>query len=192
VAVLVWPGPAALPDFRRRALAAALAARHPGVRGVDARYAYFIATDGPLPEAVAATLRAILDEGPVAADGPGAAVWVTPRPGTISPWSSKATDIVHNAGLATAIRRVERGIRYAIEVDGGLDAAALAALAPELHDRMTEWLGREPPAPVALFGAADPRPLPTPRWASRCRLTRSTTSWPATASLVATPPTPSS
>ncbi len=157
--MLVWPGPAALPDFRRRALGAALAARHPAVRGVDARYAYFIAVDGPLSDAAAATLRAILDEGPVAADGPGEALWVTPRPGTISPWSSKATDIVHNAGLGATVRRVERGIRYAIDTEGGIDAAALAALAPELHDRMTEWLGREPPAPVALFGAADPRPL---------------------------------
>jgi phosphoribosylformylglycinamidine synthase len=38
-------------------------------------------------------------------------VLVVPRPGTISPWSSKATDIAHNCGLS-AIRRLERGVAY--------------------------------------------------------------------------------
>ena len=38
-------------------------------------------------------------------------VLVLPRPGTISPWSSKATDIAHNCGL-TKIKRLERGVSY--------------------------------------------------------------------------------
>ena len=40
---------------------------------------------------------------------------VTPRPGTISPWSSKSTDIAHNCGLAKVVR-LERGIAYYISL----------------------------------------------------------------------------
>ena len=41
----------------------------------------------------------------------GADFYVTPRKGTISPWSSKATDIFRNCGLKS-IKRVERGIPF--------------------------------------------------------------------------------
>ena len=39
---------------------------------------------------------------------------VVPRFGTISPWSSKATDIAHVCGL-DAVRRIERGIVWRID-----------------------------------------------------------------------------
>ena len=45
----------------------------------------------------------------------GADFYVTPRKGTISPWSSKATDIFRNCGLKS-IKRVERGIRYNVSL----------------------------------------------------------------------------
>ena len=57
--------------------------------------------------------------------------FVTPRKGTISPWSSKATDIFRNCGLK-GIARVERGIRF--NVSPAVPPAALGAL----YDRMTE------------------------------------------------------
>ncbi len=63
---------------------------------------------------------------------------VVPRPGTISPWSSKATDIAHVCGL-DAVRRLERGIAYRLQArEAALAGARLDALAPLLHDRMTE------------------------------------------------------
>ncbi|MEZ5558321.1 MAG: phosphoribosylformylglycinamidine synthase [Pseudomonadales bacterium] len=56
---------------------------------------------------------------------------VVPRRGTISPWSSKATDIFHICGL-TKVVRVERGVRWFVDGDtGAIDSHAL-------YDRMTQ------------------------------------------------------
>ena len=85
-------------------------------------------------------------EGPAADDG--TRFFVTPRKGTISPWSSKATDIFRNCGLKT-IARVERGIRF--EVSKPLSDKAYAAL----YDKMTEgvYLGIDD-----LFEVGEPKP----------------------------------
>ena len=76
---------------------------------------------------------------------------VIPRAGTMSPWSSKATDIARNCGLER-VRRVERGTVWVVSGSDGIAAPALGAL----YDRMTERLsvlpapgepGAPPPAP---------------------------------------------
>ncbi|KAJ2777028.1 phosphoribosylformylglycinamidine synthase, partial [Coemansia linderi] len=46
-------------------------------------------------------------------------IWVLPRSGTISPWSSKATDIFHLCGLRDVVARVERGVVYRLEFAKG-------------------------------------------------------------------------
>jgi len=75
-----------------------------------------------------------------------------PRPGTISPWSSKATDIAQNCGLDT-VKRVERGTVYRLRFKGGGDARLLL---PLLHDRMTEAAIDDP---AVLFAEVAPRPM---------------------------------
>ena len=80
-----------------------------------------------------------------------------PRPGTISPWSSKATDIVHNSGLAT-VKRIERGTAYYI--NGGI-AANRSAIAGLLHDRMTETVLQSLDAAKILFETGEPAELQT-------------------------------
>src|SRR5690606_7759111 len=77
------------------------------------------------------------------------------RPGTISPWSSKATDIAHNCGLAK-VRRLERGIAYTLVSGKPVDRRAVAAL---LHDRMTEAVLESPESARLLFATAEPGPL---------------------------------
>ncbi|TQV84017.1 phosphoribosylformylglycinamidine synthase [Exilibacterium tricleocarpae] len=77
---------------------------------------------------------------------------VVPRPGTISPWSSKATEIAHNAGLAQ-IRRLERGVAYYIA--GGDEALDPAA---QLHDRMVEAVLDTFEAAEQLFHHDYPKP----------------------------------
>jgi len=59
---------------------------------------------------------------------------VVPRIGTISPWSSKATDIAALCGLCKLLR-LERGIAYHIS---GLNHEQHNTAAALLHDRMTE------------------------------------------------------
>ena len=133
-AVQVLAGPPAFSVARLGKRLASLRTVDPAVRGVYAEFVHFLEVDAPLrpdEERVAARL---LSYGPRQATpaqvGPRVCT-VTPRPGTISPWSSKATDIFHRCGL-DRVRRVERGLRWFVEGGGGTDVTAL------LHDRMTE------------------------------------------------------
>ena len=82
---------------------------------------------------------------------------VTPRPGTISPWSSKATDIAHNCGL-TDIQRIERGIAYVVSHDGELSEVDTAAINAVLHDRMIEAVMSSIDEAHTLFQHTEPSP----------------------------------
>ena len=103
-------------------------------------------------------LEKLLTYGPTIAEHTpaGTLVLVTPRPGTISPWASKATDIAHNCGLKQ-VHRVERGIAYYIE--GELSAEQLAQVTALLHDRMTEATHIELEAAAQLFRNDSPREM---------------------------------
>jgi phosphoribosylformylglycinamidine synthase len=84
-----------------------------------------------------------------------------PRPGTISPWSSKATDIARNCRL-DGVARIERGVLYGVTThDGALSADDRAALLPLIHDRMTEAVLDDPAQASLLFEHVAPRPLTT-------------------------------
>jgi phosphoribosylformylglycinamidine synthase len=80
-------------------------------------------------------------------------VLVAPRLGTISPWSSKATDIARLCGL-DLVRRVERGTSFHVSGEGDL-----ARVRPVLHDRMTETVLESIEAADELFRHVSPRPL---------------------------------
>ncbi len=142
--VLTLPGHSALSAFRREKLFAQLHDRAPQVSGVSARYLYILHCDAPLEEHQHRTLERILDtdvDATSADDSSQISVLVTPRPGTISPWSSKATDIIHNCGLQS-VRRVERATRWLFALTNGLepDARWIQGIAPLIHDRMTQAL----------------------------------------------------
>ena len=106
------------------------------------------------------TLERLLDHvpGSDAADGNGQLLLTVPRPGTISPWSSKATDIAHVCGLAF-VRRIERGRLWRLESESALAPAQLLVLAAALHDPMTEAVLPERAAAARLFESHEPRPL---------------------------------
>lgn len=90
----------------------------------------------------------------------GEMLLVLPRPGTISPWSSKATDIVHHCGL-NAVERVERGIAYYIETSKQLSDESRNKLISLIHDRMTESVFRSFDAAEKLFCHFEPLPFET-------------------------------
>ncbi|HEX4150942.1 MAG TPA: phosphoribosylformylglycinamidine synthase [Steroidobacteraceae bacterium] len=152
-------GAPALSQFRLEKLLQSLKSRDPRVTGVSSRLVHFVDAALPLDESQLEILGKLLTYGPrpqLRAER-GQSLLVTPRRGTVSPWSSKATDIAQVCGLAD-VRRLERGTIYAIEATAELGADELEALGAALHDRMTEsvWLDTlEPP----LFGVAAPRPL---------------------------------
>ncbi|KAH6560525.1 hypothetical protein BASA60_000265 [Batrachochytrium salamandrivorans] len=104
---------------------------------------------------------------PDLASGTWHLVFVTPRPGTISPWSSKATDIASICGLGNKVQRLERATAYFVCVannssnDLVLDPATFEAVKPHVHDRMMHAVTQTIPDEVVLFAVGDPRPLKT-------------------------------
>ena len=128
---------------------------------VFAQYQHFVELASPLTEAQHRTLLRLLEYGPDQSGGDTAApmLLVTPRVGTLSPWSSKATDIAHNCGLASVVR-LERGIAYYLR-SAQWDDALAARIAPLLHDRMVETVWQDLPSAYSLFKHQSPKPLRT-------------------------------
>ena len=154
--IFALTGPSALSTFRAARLLAAVQTVDKSADSLSGRFVHFIHTDRPLDESERARLEALLDYGDSAkAAAKGAAFLVVPRLGTISPWSSKATDIAHNTGL-TAVQRIERGTLYTIGLGRRtLSADATARMAALLHDRMTESVIDPDADPALLFRELD-------------------------------------
>ncbi|MEO8719037.1 MAG: hypothetical protein ABI423_12530 [Burkholderiales bacterium] len=153
--LLQFRGARALSDFRLDKLLAQLQRAQAGVRALTAEYRHFVELrSAPAPADEALLARLLAYGAPPAAPQPGATLYlVVPRIGTVSPWSSKATDIARNCGLA-GLGRIERGIAYYVR--GGKRDARLAAL---LHDRMTESVVASFDDAQGLFRHVPPRPL---------------------------------
>ncbi|MDO5682575.1 MAG: phosphoribosylformylglycinamidine synthase, partial [Propionibacteriaceae bacterium] len=156
--ILPLPGGSALSDFRARALLLRLQQVAPQVSGVAARHLHLVATEGAPSPATVEDLTRILIYGDAygGIDGNVVTFIVAPRLGTISPWASKATDIVHNCGID--VHRVERVTEYAVAVDQ-LSEDEYAAIAALLHDRMTESVLPDAEAAYALFADREAEPM---------------------------------
>jgi phosphoribosylformylglycinamidine synthase len=158
--VLHLKGGPALSEFRINKLLAAVA--DIGVADVEARWRYFVEVDGTPEPADLAFLGELLHAEPHEPEHDS--LLVTPRLGTVSPWSSKATDIAANCGLS-AIRRIEHGIAWRLLNKKGkrlkprLAEIALPQLLPFLHDRMTESVLYDERDANRLFQHVEPRPL---------------------------------
>ena len=108
--ILFLRGASAFSAFRFQGLQQRIAAAVPGARLAGAEYWHVVKLKGELDAAQREQLAALLEEVPAAqSDTAGTLFFVTPRIGTISPWSSKATDIAWNCGLAV-VERIERGV----------------------------------------------------------------------------------
>ncbi|SHE93557.1 phosphoribosylformylglycinamidine synthase [Microbulbifer donghaiensis] len=156
--MLVLRGAPALSKFRHQKLLNQLRALQPAIGDVYAEFVHF-ADSKKLDKKEQALLERLLQYGPTEEkhQPEGELLLVVPRPGTISPWSSKATDIAHNAGL-TQIHRLERGIAYYIS-GVELTAAERQALADQLHDRMVESVFSGFDQAEQLFHEDKPRQL---------------------------------
>src|ERR1700677_2219678 len=159
-------GAPALSQFRLDHLLRVLRAQDPRVTALHSRWLHFVDDSRPLADSELELLGKLLTYGP-RAELPayaGQRVLVTPRVGTESPWSSKATDIARVCGL-DAVKRLERGTLFFIDSASTLGLAELRQLAAHLHDRMTESIWIEPInasgpiEPEGLFHGAAARPL---------------------------------
>ena len=159
-------GASALSSFNNSKLLKILQSKISSIDVIDASYVHLLDTTQALNEEQVDIVSSLLSYGTahsssiaddVAADMTLERI-VTPRPGTISPWSSKATDIILNCGL-TSIRRVERAIQFKIAVTKKLSGAQLLELDSLLHDRMTQTVMGDIAASVVLFRTAQPKPV---------------------------------
>jgi phosphoribosylformylglycinamidine synthase len=156
-------GAPALSQFRLEHLLRVLKAEEPRVQALNSRWMHFVSTSRPLSESELEVLDKLLTYGPRVRDDEralpaGQPILVTPRVGTESPWSSKATDIAHVCGLGAVIR-VERGTAYFIQSQAPFGVIELNKLAAHLHDRMTESVWADALDPTGLFHATAPRGL---------------------------------
>jgi phosphoribosylformylglycinamidine synthase len=153
--VRVLAGPAALTAFENDRLLARLRAVDAGVVAVEAAYLYLVQVKRPFD---AERLRGLLGLG-ADSEGVGRRVWIGPRVGTQSPWSSKATDILHNTGFE-GIARIERARVVRIGFADDDATHDLHALTAALHDRMTESVFFDSAEELTtLFAERAPKPL---------------------------------
>jgi len=174
--MLILRGAPALSDFRLQKLLNQIQQRNPAFCGISAHFIHFVdvretlnndETDvlnqlltygsrAPLSAADIARHDKNSDQDCEACSAPSensVSLLVVPRAGTISPWSSKATEIAKNCGLSK-IRRIERGITYSLE--GAKKTDGVESL---LYDRMIEQVLYAPSEAELLFQAHSPQPF---------------------------------
>ncbi|KAK3698061.1 phosphoribosylformylglycinamidine synthase [Vermiconidia calcicola] len=168
-----FPGSAAYSDFRLKRLAKAV-----GANDLQAIWVHYVASYqellttqisildqlleyGSYPESTNALygvlLKAVINGAPPDNDNLRL-YYISPRQGTISPWSSKATSIAQVCGLERTVKRLERGIVFAASFDEPPKDGSVPN-ADALHDRMTEYVGTRPPDLNAMFAQQPPAPL---------------------------------
>lgn len=163
--MLQLPGGLALSDFRKFKLLTSIQALVPTVAEVQACYMHFVEVETHLDQSDRTILDSLLHTvsysnifPQIAADDKS--FLVLPRPGTISPWSSKATDIAHNCGLSNVLR-IERGILYTVESNDSFNTQDRENINSLIHDRMTESVFTDLGEAERLFHHSEPAPFNT-------------------------------
>ncbi len=165
-------GATALSEFKISKLTQSVQAKLPSAVSISSQYIHLVdCGDDELSPDDIAVLEALLEYGPLQSNETSVANQippqlenstlsrlVVPRPGTVSPWSSKATDILHNCGLQK-ISRIERGTLFGIKLTEQPNQAEIKLLDSLLHDRMTQTVLNEIDEASILFMIAEPRAL---------------------------------
>lgn len=157
--MLQLPGGLALSDFRKNKLLTSLQTVVPAITDIQANFIHFVDVEKTLTSDAQLVLDSLLHTEAATQAGANDHIFlVIPRPGTISPWSSKASDIAHNCGLSD-VRRIERGIVYKVVSNNSLETTEWQAISALLHDRMTESVFSNVEEAERLFHHAEPAPL---------------------------------
>ena len=155
-------GAPALSDFRVKKLLAQCEELQLPVNDIYAEFAHFANLNEALSTSEENVLQQLLTYGPTIEEHQPAGLFllVTPRPGTISPWSSKSTDIAHNCGLNKVVR-LERGIAYYVSINEGVTLTSEQEVQVNtlLHDRMMESVFNDFDQASKLFTSSEPGEL---------------------------------
>lgn len=155
-------GTSALSTFRIQKLLADVQAIDSNISDISALYMHFVEMNAEINAEQDAILQQLLAYGSTADSIDKSSVvtfWVAPRSGTISPWSSKATEIARRCGL-TCVERLERGVEYTLYASATIDANKLKQIYALVHDRMTQSIMTDIDS-VELFAHHEPLPLET-------------------------------
>ena len=156
-------GASALSAFKLKKLQESVRSSLPAVKTLSAQFVHLVDSNSVLSSAKQSNLEGLLAYGeyPTAnTEDSDLLRFVVPRPGTISPWSSKATDILHNCGLHE-ISRIERGVKYSVGVDYPLSASELSLMDSLIHDRMVQVVMDSIESAEMLFHRSEPESLKT-------------------------------
>ena len=153
-------GGPALSSFRLSRVLERLQQKIPAVSGLDAQHRYFAQLqEEAWTQDRQHILERLLDASAATSLAHSQQLFlVVPRPGTVSPWSSKATDIAHNCGLSQ-VQRLERGTAWFVTTEQPLSDAEAAQISELLHDPMMEIVLAEEQQASQLFPATTPPPL---------------------------------
>lgn len=139
--IIKQPGGLALSLFRQQRLFSDLQELEPDLRALEARFQHYVELESGLDERAMDLLSELLRYGerPVSCFEQHDSLVIAPRTGTITPWSTKATEIARGCGLSGVVR-IERGIVYLFSTHSGqpLSSCSRAAIRPLLFDRMTQ------------------------------------------------------
>ena len=172
---LSFQGKSALSNFRQARLLAQLKNINADIQSIEAVYYHFVSVNQSLEPSQVAMLEKLLDYGQNtygqdSGEGldkssdyrqtshQGQLLLVLPRAGTLSPWASKATNIVQRSGLDSVVR-VERGVAYYLQLQQKAAIELTPALTALLHDRMTEMIVMQMDDAKALFEQPSPRAM---------------------------------
>lgn len=160
--MLILRGNPAFSNFQKTHLLNEASSISSQVIDIYGEYVHYVDTNNELEEAELKILERLLEYGPSrpASEHSGQRLIVVPRPGTISPWSSKATNIAQNCSL-DKIERIERAVAVYFKTSDGaeLSADVVAQLKPLIHDRMTQSVFTEHSQAEVLFEQHQPKPL---------------------------------
>ncbi|OCG19514.1 phosphoribosylformylglycinamidine synthase [Gilliamella sp. wkB108] len=160
----ILAGSSALSTFRINKLLSICCEKSIPISNIDAQYMHFVDLKSELTAPQQVILEKLLQYGPNISQKNDEnninkqLFLVTPRVGTISPWSSKATDIAHNCGL-NQIHRIERGIAYYIQTHSPLTKQQIMEFESIIHDRMMEMVLTRFDQAEQLFNAEQPKPV---------------------------------
>lgn len=176
--MLVLPGSSVLSATRRDILLSNLQRANPSVQSVDVVWIHLVSPTSVQAESglsnPTSPIRPVLDRLLAYGDNlqlpgtveslqnpSGNVIYVVPRPGSVSPWSSKATDIAALCNLKTHIERLERGIAYVVTLKDSkpLSSSDITSFGPCIHDRMTQIAQLSLPAEADIFRHRSPAPL---------------------------------
>lgn len=155
-------GAPAFSKFRLNQLMKHLNNQGCSIKSINAEYLHFAFLSAPLTELESDQLIDLLHYGPnfEGHNINGERYIVIPRIGTISSWSSKATDIIHNCGL-DKVDRIERGIAYYVEYEQPMFYGEEDMVKAALYDKMMETVITEPADAYQLFEQQAPKQFNT-------------------------------